>query len=166
MDVFNTFVMFRHVFSLWLSSIVNAMNLSWTLPPMKDFQCRAPLIIKEVCSSRCCSRQTNQTKRPCQAKSGALKECNLICAGVERMFCQSATLLLGHVGPAVCVCLFLRLAERTRRTIQCLFGCRRCRAELKVIHKPHGQFPGTQKYNTWTQRARTHVETQPQKQIV
>lgn len=51
------------------------------------------------------------------------------------MFCQSATLLLGHVGPAVCVCLFLRLTEHMERAIQCLFGCRRCRAELKLRHK-------------------------------
>lgn len=45
------------------------------------------------------------------------------------MFCQSATLLLGHVGPAVCVCLFLRSTERMKTATQCLFGCRRCRAE-------------------------------------
>lgn len=51
------------------------------------------------------------------------------------MFCQSATLLLGHVGPAVCVCLFLRLAEHMKRAIRCLFGCRRCRAEQKLMHK-------------------------------
>lgn len=73
------------------------------------------LTIQKVCRSSCCSRRTNQATRPCQAKSGALKECNLICSRVERMFCQSATLLLGHVGPAVCVCLFL---DRMKGAIQ------------------------------------------------
>lgn len=80
-------------------------------------------------SSSCC--RTDEEAVPGEVRS--LEECNLICGGVERMFCQSATLLLGHVGPAVCVCLLLRLAERTQGAIRCLFGCRRCRAEPKLM---------------------------------
>lgn len=95
------------------------------------FVCR----LWEVCGSSCSSTEKNQTGRPYQAKSGALKECNLICCSVKRMFCQSATLLLGHVGPAVCVCLLLHLTECMTGAIHCLFGCKWCRVKHCVMHK-------------------------------
>lgn len=77
----------------------------------------------------------NQTGQPYQAKSEALKKCNLIRCSVKRMFFQSATLLLGHVGPAVCVCLLLHLTECMTGAIHCLFGCKWCRVKHCVMHK-------------------------------
>lgn len=90
--------------------------------------------------SRRCRRWTYQPKRPCQAESGALKERDLICR-VERTFCQSATLLLGHVGPAVCV--FASLSAPRETFDACLAA---------------DDAEPTKHACTWT-RPRTHVET-------